>query len=41
MMPNKLIDWTANGGQRFCHSSAAVTPLSSNHHQRYALPQTS
>jgi hypothetical protein len=28
---NKSIDWTHNGGQRFRHSSAAVTPLSPNH----------
>jgi len=33
---NVLIDWTANGGQRHIHSSAAGSPLSSNHRQRYA-----
>ena len=29
-----LIDWTVNGDQRFCHSSTAAAPLSSNHRQR-------
>ena len=32
--PNGLIDWTANGGQRFCHSSSAAAPLPPNHRQR-------
>lgn len=35
MRHNGLIDWTANGGQRFYHSSSAAAPLSSNHRQCY------
>ncbi len=34
VLPNGLIDWTANGGQRLYHSSATAAPLSSNHRQR-------
>jgi len=34
MVSNLLIDWTANGSQRFFHSSAAAKLLPSNHHQR-------
>ena len=33
-VPNGLIDWTANGGQHLCLSSAVVAPLLPNHRQR-------
>jgi hypothetical protein len=34
LRPNDFIDWTANGGQRLCHSSTTAAPFSPNHRQR-------
>ena len=40
MAANRFVEWTHNGGTRFCHSSQLSAPLWSAHGQRWAAPMT-